>query len=204
MTYNCRDCNVELTEKNWTPWYRQNKNCVCTSCKRKTNLQSNPIYNKERKWLNSVYITKNNPLYDILPAGRYKTMDDGSIVNVLTIDKQEQSDKGIIYIVTNPYEAEIGWYKIGKTTDLAKRLEQFNTGRSQRDFYAVHYIEVDNRHLSESDAHEMARGITDSYNKEWFKADPKDLIKILNSIIKKKEQDKPIPYDLFSYAKTGT
>ena len=66
MTYNCRHCNVELTDKNWTPWYRENKNCVCTSCKRKTNLQSNPIHNNERKWLDNIYITQKNPLYYIL------------------------------------------------------------------------------------------------------------------------------------------
>ena len=207
MTHTCRDCGVELTENNWQPSYRKSGTRMCTSCKKKSNTLTNPKHNHKRKWLDKVYIKKNDPLYDRLPAGRFITAPDGSIIKVDSVE-EEDDPKGIIYLVTNPDELKEGKLKVGKTTNLQGRINGLNTARSARDFYSIHFVKVSNRHQAEADALEMARAIADWYNSEWFKADVEGLKNILDVVedkyYYKEEQVEPVIQDLFSYEKTGT
>lgn len=87
---------------------------------------------------------------------------------------------GFVYVLTNP--AFEGYYKIGMTTDLNKRLQTYQTYDPHRQYKIHHNVFV-------SDRRETERKVLESFNVslvkgEWIKSD--EVLKIFHSIVEEK------------------
>ena len=213
----CRDCNVELGDHNWTPYFMKTDNRTCNKCYNKRhNKKNNAINNLKQRHLNSKYAKKKEhpDLYKLFPPGNYTLTKEGwyTPLKDKKVEKVERSKAGYIYICTNP--AWEDWLKIGQTDDPDKRLKQFWTGTPHRDHEFVHTIETDNMDDAEKRAHRIAESMGERKN-EWFKLTVEQAIEVLNNLDehrlgtaeeantdtpKDKLQERPIQADLWSYA----
>ena len=180
----CRDCNVELGDHNWTPYFMKTDNRTCNKCYNKRhNKKNNAINNPKQRYLNSKYAKKKEhpDLYKLFPPGNYTLTKEGwyTPLKDKKVEKVERSKAGYIYICTNP--AWEDWLKIGQTDDPDKRLKQFWTATPHRDHEFVHTIETDNMDDAEKKAHRIAESKGERKN-EWFKLTVEQAIEVLNNL----------------------
>ena len=89
---------------------------------------------------------------------------------------------GYVYIVT--HEEHEGWVSIGKTRAPTGRLGGYNRADPYRRYVMRHTISVEDRHISESDAHAAAAAheTCEDSRGEWFQMPLESAIEILNEI----------------------
>lgn len=93
--------------------------------------------NTARVFLDSEYIGQSHTLG--IPAGRYTTNSLNSLLstNYSRLDRiHDLSPAGDVYLLWNP--AWPAWVKVGMTTDVTRRLGNYQTGSPMRDFKLVH------------------------------------------------------------------
>ena len=160
-TDNCRDCDTELNNNNWSPSFRKNGNKTCKDCYNKRhNDNNNKNNNPERMFVNGKYIPKSHPLYK---AGNYKSFDDAAFSS---LENYTRSKEGQVYIITNSAWPE--WVKIGMAIDAEDRLNGYQTSSPMRDYKLMYAVSTDNRRKAEAAAHKAAEKIAERRG-EWFK-----------------------------------
>lgn len=205
----CKKCNVELVKDvNWLSYSYKHGSKECADCHRtaarKRMKKTYPRNNKLRMWVDGNYISRKHPLYK---PGRYKTFNDAAFS---ALRKDKEITEGFIYLITNPYFAEKGWYKLGKAVDVVERCNSYQTSSPFRDYYIVAQAAVDQYSKAEAEAKSLAHKVSKTHtidnNGEWFDADLGDLLVIMDKVGTKYKKDKPVKYykDLFAYAETGT
>ena len=153
-------------------------------------------------YVNGKYISRKHPLYK---PGRYKTFSDAAFDGTYKLDSIKE---GYVYAITNPAWPE--WVKIGMAIDADDRCNGYQTSSAFRDYTLEHMVITKDRRKAEAQAHYEAGKLASSKNGEWFKLSVEEAKNILNTCCTveeptiKKEQEKPAPLDLFSYAETGT
>ena len=95
---------------------------------------------------------------------------------------QTSETDGYVYIVT--HEMHEGWVSIGKTRDPTGRLGGYNRADPYRRYVMRHTIYVEDRHISESEAHAAAAAheTCEDSRGEWFQMPLESAIEILNQI----------------------
>jgi hypothetical protein len=109
------------------------------------------------------------PLPDTLPSGN----SGGS---------QTSENDGYVYIVT--HEEHEGWVSIGKTRAPTGRLGGYNRADPYRRYVMRHTVYVEDRHISESEAHAAAAAheTCEDSRGEWFQMPLESALEILNQI----------------------
>jgi hypothetical protein len=89
---------------------------------------------------------------------------------------------GYVYIVT--HEEHEGWVSIGKTRAPNGRLGGYNRADPFRRYVMRHTVSVEDRHISESEAHAAAAAheTCEDSRGEWFQMPLESAIEILNEI----------------------
>ncbi len=89
---------------------------------------------------------------------------------------------GYVYIVT--HEEHEGWFSIGKTRSPTGRLGGYNRADPFRRYVMRHTVYVEDRHISESEAHAAAAAheTCEDSRGEWFQMPLESAIEILNQI----------------------
>jgi hypothetical protein len=89
---------------------------------------------------------------------------------------------GYVYIVT--HEEHEGWVSIGKTRAPTERLGGYNRADPYRRYVMRHTVSVEDRHISESEAHAAAAAheTCEDSRGEWFQMPLESAIEILNEI----------------------
>ena len=88
---------------------------------------------------------------------------------------------GYIYVITN--KAWEGWVKIGRATDVSKRIGAYNTSSPYRDYEAVYFTKTKNPFIIEM-------YFIDTYgddNNEWFNISVEEAIKSIEDLKHKHE-----------------
>ena len=144
------------------------------------NKKSNPKNNKRRMFVDGNHISIKHPLHK---PGRYKSFDDAMFAS---ITKDKQITDGNLYLITNPYFASLGWYKLGKAVEVDDRCNSYQTGTPFRDYYVIAHVFVNEYSKAEAEAKDMAHKVSKTHDKdangEWFDAELKDLLSIINTI----------------------
>lgn len=79
-------------------------------------------------------------------------------------------ESGYVYIISNSNFP--GYYKIGITKDIKKRLNTYQTSSPHRNYKIEYYIHHPNYKKAEKDIHGMMHYFAVEYGKgEWFKID---------------------------------
>ena len=217
MRTHCKSCDTKLTNENT---YKSHTT-VCKDCFKQDqrlnrNPKSNAKHNPNHRRINSKYARKKDhpDLYKLFPPGNYALTKEGWYVslNDVSIEKEERSKEGYIYICTNP--AWGSWLKIGQTDTPDKRLKQFWTATPHRDHEFVYLKETNDMDKAEKQAHTIAASIGKRKH-EWFKLTVEQAIEVLDNLDehrpratkeantdtpKDKLQELPIQADLWSYA----
>ncbi len=64
MVYNCRVCNIELTNENWYPSYQQKYKYICITCDKKSHkIKYNMRTDQERSHDNTIHRERNRKRY---------------------------------------------------------------------------------------------------------------------------------------------
>ena len=88
-----------------------------------------------------------------------------------------------VYVATTALYEKEQIYKIGKSYNSKKRIDNMNTGRIPSDeMYLCHIAECKDALRAESHIHTVLSNYRISNNREFFKADIHDIIKIVNSV----------------------
>lgn len=89
---------------------------------------------------------------------------------------------GYVYIVT--HEEHEGWVSIGKTRAPTGRLGVYNRADPYRRYVMRHTLSVEDRHISESEAHAAAAAheTCEDSRGEWFQMPLESAIEVLNEI----------------------
>jgi len=181
MVFNCKTCNVELTEVNW---HKGNKRINLKRCKECEKYRNKTLReqgcNWKRMWVNGKYISTKHPLYK---PGRYKTFNDAAFDGTYKLDNIKE---GYVYVIVNP--AWPDWVKIGMAIDAEDRCNGYQTGSPHRDYALKYAIETDDRRTLEQAAHREASKLASESKGEWFKLDVETAIEILNNL---REQNEP-------------
>ena len=150
----CNSCGEALVKDvNWTHSRYNNHIYKCKYC-------NSDEGNKDRMWVNSVYIPTSHPDWK---AGRYK---DWASVAFSNMNNYNKNPAGDVYVITNP--AWKNWYKIGKAIDATDRQRQLNTASPFRDFEVIKVYPSEDRNRAETLAHRAAEKICVEKRHEWF------------------------------------
>lgn len=206
----CNFCSVHLDDTNWVPSLQKSNTTVCKHCwNERYNNKNNPRHNPNRIYLNGVYQTKKSPVYNLLPGGRYKSLDDALFQTSPVNDIKE----GYVYIITN--KAWPDWIKIGMAIDAQDRCNSYQTSSPFRDYVLEHFVHTDYRREAEKEAHTKAAKLASETNGEWFKLDVETAKQILDNLHEHGRrateetntdtqedelQERPEQADLWSYA----
>ena len=76
---------------------------------------------------------------------------------------------GYVYIISN--KAFEGYYKIGITYDIKKRLRSYQTSSPYRDYKIEYYIHHPDCRAAEKQIHEMMKYFALNKRNEWFEID---------------------------------
>ena len=92
-----------------------------------------------------------------------------------------EENKNVVYIVTTEYKEAQGYYKIGKSQDLQKRLSTLNTSDKHEVIYSTSCKTKKKMDLLEQIVHDKLEDKRIEPNKEWFKSedDAEDFIKVI-------------------------
>ena len=207
----CNFCSAHLDETNWVKSLRKSNTTVCKHCwNERYNNKNNPRHNPNRIYLNGVYQTKKSPLYNLLPGGRYKSLDDA----LFKVSPVNNIEEGYVYIITN--KAWPDWVKIGMAIDAQDRCNGYQTSSPHRDYVLEYSVPSTNRRKAEQEAHTKAAKLAKETNGEWFKLDVETAKQILDNLNEHgcrateedntdtqedKLQELPAQGDLWSYAK---
>ena len=78
-------------------------------------------------------------------------------------------ESGYVYIISNSNFP--GYYKVGITKDIKKRLNTYQTSSPYRNYKIEYYIQHPNYKQAEKDIHEMMKYFAIEKQKEWFMID---------------------------------
>jgi hypothetical protein len=170
--------NVEVNPRTGKRKYSDPNNSP--EIQKERNSKSNPINNIRRMYVDGNHISVHHPLYK---PGRYKSFNEAMFAS---ITKDKQITEGNLYLITNPYFASLGWYKLGKAVEVDDRCNSYQTGTPFRDYYIIAHVSVTEYSKAETEAKDMAHKISKTHDKdangEWFDAELKDLLSIINTI----------------------
>jgi predicted GIY-YIG superfamily endonuclease len=91
------------------------------------------------------------------------------------------TNSGFVYLITN--HRRIGWIKVGKTTNLKRRLQQYQTSDALRKFEYIQTWHVNDWHATEKLAIQQLGLQATEQSGEWFKIDRKIALTILASVV---------------------
>jgi predicted GIY-YIG superfamily endonuclease len=91
-----------------------------------------------------------------------------------------KDNRGYIYILFNKHFKN--WYKIGRTKNLDKRLQTYNTGAPLRDYEFIFSIKVSNMGI-EQEIHTKLIGLNYLNRNEWFKGNIKEIQKLILELL---------------------
>jgi TPR repeat protein len=93
---------------------------------------------------------------------------------------------GVIYIINNKMRDGEERFKVGRTYDLERRLNELNGETSNiGKFVAVAYYPVSDMAKAETDTHKALQQFRIQNNKEFFEGNQLEIIKIVESIVSK-------------------
>lgn len=87
---------------------------------------------------------------------------------------------GFIYALVHPLHR--GWVKVGRTTDLRRRLMQYQTGDPQRNYRFIFTKQVTQPGWAEGEAHHRLEAAGIRCKGEWFRASHKRVVAILDQV----------------------
>ena len=85
-----------------------------------------------------------------------------------------------VYIVRNPSDAQRSLYKIGKSKDLKKRTQQYNTAMPDGS-ETVHCVRTCDAHLVERIVHHILDDYRYNPNREWFQGNAELFARVVNA-----------------------
>ena len=93
---------------------------------------------------------------------------------------QTRHSKGYVYVVSNP--AWPGWFKVGCSQKMRRRLGNYQTGSPFRDYRLHHSRYFDDMDAAESGAHDQLRKLSAEHNGEWFKVDLSTAVRVVERL----------------------
>lgn len=84
-----------------------------------------------------------------------------------------------LYIITHPKFS--GWIKLGRTNNLANRLNTYNTGCPFKEYKYEYYIEISQQIIYNVEQHFKINIHSNGY--EWFEISVENAIKLINKVI---------------------
>jgi hypothetical protein len=173
----CRDCNDLLTDNNWAPSFKKNKNETCKHCyNNRHNAKNNKENNPKALYINGKYVSRKDPRYKIFKPGNYKNIGDA----IFEQSAASSIKEGYVYVITN--EAWPDWVKIGMAIDAEDRLNGYQTSSPHRDYVLEHSVSSNDRRKAEQQAHTQALKVAVDTNGEWFKMTVQQAINILDNL----------------------
>lgn len=103
---------------------------------------------------------------------RAAPMDDDHLTQIVS-----PVATGIVYVLINP--AMPGYVKIGKTTDLVRRIAQLNNEAVPEPFICVYAAHVVDRHKVERVLHTIFESHRSTKDREFFRINPEDARQVL-------------------------
>ena len=125
----------------------------CAECKSKYNSSCNQKHNPLQCYVAGKYVSVKHPLH--VAGKKFPSWEDVYLYwrklagDITFSDPSDTSivTHGFVYVIYNPVWD--GWYKIGKTDDLDKRLRSYQTGDPHRAYKICYEMPFDDCHKAE-------------------------------------------------------
>jgi len=167
-TETCNTCDVELTDVNWNPSWRNINRTQCQDC----NNPNRETHNGKRMFVDGKYVPTSHPLHK---GGRYGGFEEAAFSS---LQNYKTNPRGQVYIITNP--AWSGWVKVGMAVDAQDRLKNYQTSSPLRDYCLLHVVDTHDRRKLEADVQSRLSDMCEHKN-EWFRCSPEIAKRFIDS-----------------------